>query len=253
MEQEVIDTGVRMGYGGAYRGARARIAKESIHLDSEMEDETKKREKNDPVQTYEELEALAERKKKQSGHGYVISGADLAVKRCVVWADNATARGRADVALILRRLVEVGSEIIFTSSSDEAAKRVAEGGVDLLVTNLGRSRPDSGLLLIEKLKSMGYGGPSYVYSKSAMEDKSLKKECFERGALKVFGGPEEAIETITATLHNPTFARWERPPPLLGRGSDSSTKGVTAVNAPGGSPGSGTVRMVKGHANPWRL
>ena len=210
-----------------------------------MANHEEKRERNDPPQSVAELEALAERKKNQQSdrHGYVMSGADLNVQRCVVWADNATSRARADVSLILRRLEEIGAEVIFTSSSDEAAKRVAQGGVDLLVTNLGRSRPDSGLLLIEQLKALGYGGPTYVYSKSAMEDASLSEECFKRGAVKVFGSPDEAIDTITATLQNPTFARWERPGPLLL--GHQTEDGLEVTSTP-------VVRVIKGHANYWR-
>ena len=200
-------------HSGLYRGAKARTILEPLHVAAELRNGKHAR----PEETVAECEGLCERiaAQKPGMHGWELTGHDAKVDRCVVWADNPSAQSRWDVAEVIRRLREGGATVFFFGASDEAAAKVVAGGVDMVVTNLGRSRPDSGLLFVERLQGLGYEGPCYVYSKSAMDDPSLKKECIQRGAKEVFGGPEEAIKVIMQTLRNPTFARWERPPALL--------------------------------------
>jgi len=94
-----------------------------------------------------------------------------------------------------------GLQVRFAASSSSAIAEMRQGGVSVLVTNLGRSRPDSGLLLIEDLNSLGFAGvPKFVYSKSAMADNPLKLQCLTRGAVQVFGNPEEAEAVLLETL-----------------------------------------------------
>lgn len=119
----------------------------------------------------------------------------------VVWVDNLDLlKRRSRVVITMEALLEQGVDVSFVSSTDACISQVATGGVSVVVTNIGRSRADSGLILIQQLRENGFTGAILIHSKSAVSDSQLAASCIDCGATAVLSPDASAEDAIVAEL-----------------------------------------------------
>jgi hypothetical protein len=128
------------------------------------------------------------------------AAADCSVGQQVIWVDNLDRlKRRSTVVSILDRLGVRGVQVQFVPSTDACITQVASGGVRAVVTNIGRTRADSGLILLAQLCRCGFSGQIFVYSRSANADPQLARTCIERGAAAVLSA-DDAEDAIVAAV-----------------------------------------------------
>jgi nicotinic acid mononucleotide adenylyltransferase len=122
----------------------------------------------------------------------------------VIWVDNSFFH----LASPIEQIHNTTSIRVHTcTSTNDALQKTAELNPTLVITNLRRTRADSGYILVEKLRSNNYYGKILVFGTSAMRDPNVQRTFLQKGADAIIETSSAIVEYImkfaTMTYYTP--------------------------------------------------
>jgi CheY-like chemotaxis protein len=113
----------------------------------------------------------------------------------VLWVDDSPTNNRIEE----RALRELGFEVRFCLSTDEALLQLSREPFDLVISDLGRPGDrKAGFTLIERMRERGYETPVIIYTiRASAED---REQARLRGAFGQTASPSELVELVARAL-----------------------------------------------------